>query len=161
MFGFFKKKNNAIELNAHMVGTVVELSNVPDEVFASKMLGDGLAIEPTEGVLYAPCDAEVVQVFPTKHAVGLKTNEGLEILLHIGIDTVQMQGEGFEAFVKEGDKVKKGDKLVAFDLNLVKEKAKSTITPMLITNMDVVEELSVNNGEVNANSVVANVKIKK
>ncbi|WP_337960821.1 PTS sugar transporter subunit IIA [Caloramator sp. mosi_1] len=107
MFSFFKKKNNAIELNAHMVGNVVELANVPDEVFASKMLGDGLAIEPTEGVLYSPCDAEVVQVFPTKHAVGLKTKEGLEILLHIGIDTVQMQGEGFEAFVKEGDKVKR------------------------------------------------------
>lgn len=159
MFGFFKKKN-VVELNAPMVGKIVEISNVPDEVFASKMLGDGLAFEPTEGTLYAPCDAEVVQIFPTKHAVGLKTNEGLEILLHIGIDTVQMQGEGFEAFIKEGEKVKKGDKLVSFDLNLVKEKAKSTITPMLITNMDVVDELNVKLGDVTTKDVVVTLKLK-
>lgn len=134
-----QSSNDAIVSPA--TGTLVALENVPDPVFAEKMMGDGLAVDPTEGVIVAPIDAEVLQVFPTKHAIGLKTSNNTEILIHIGLETVSMKGEGFEAHVKEGDKVKKGDKLISFDLNLVREKAKSTITPVIITNTDAVGKI--------------------
>ncbi|TMW73693.1 PTS sugar transporter subunit IIA [Alteribacter natronophilus] len=119
-----------------LTGKAVSLSEVPDPTFAEKMMGDGVAIDPADGTVVSPVHAEVVQLFPTKHAVGLKTVNGAEILIHIGIETVNMQGEGFEAFVKEGDKVAPGDKLITFDMDLVKEKAESTITPVILTNGD-------------------------
>ncbi|WP_163100904.1 PTS sugar transporter subunit IIA [Peribacillus alkalitolerans] len=132
---FGKKTEQAPDvLVSPATGRVIPLEEVPDPVFAEKMMGDGLAIEPTEGVIVAPIDGKVLQVFPTKHAIGLKTDAGTEILIHIGLETVGMKGEGFEAHVKEGDLVKKGDTLVIFDLNLVREKAKSLITPIIITN---------------------------
>lgn len=122
-------------------GEVVALSEVPDPTFAEKMMGDGVAVKPTEGVIVAPITGEVMQMFPTKHAVGIKTVNGVELLLHIGIETVNMQGEGFKAFVKEGDTVAAGDKLIEFDMKLVEEKAESTITPVIITNGDVVSNV--------------------
>ncbi|PYZ98518.1 PTS glucose transporter subunit IIA [Alteribacter lacisalsi] len=128
-------------LVAPLTGQALPLSEVPDPTFAEKMMGDGVAIKPTEGTVVAPVHAEVMQVFPTKHAVGLKTVNGAEILIHIGIETVNMQGEGFESFVKEGDKVAPGDKLITFDMDLVNEKAESTITPIIITNGDEAGEL--------------------
>ena len=119
MFGLFKKNknNNTITLKAPVVGRCMSITEVPDEVFSSKMLGDGIGFDSADGVLYAPVDAEVLQVFPTKHAVVIKTKEGVELLLHIGIDTVSMKGEGFETYVKQGDNVKVGDRieLVATD----------------------------------------------
>ena len=139
---FFKKlfgKNEETNNNQGVIvspatGKLVALEEVPDPVFSTKMMGDGLAVDPTEGLIVSPVDGDVLQVFPTKHAVGLKTADNVEILIHIGLETVAMNGEGFEAFVKEGDKVKKGDKLISFDLDLIREKAKSTITPIIITN---------------------------
>ena len=129
-------------LVAPATGKLVALEEVPDPVFSQKMMGDGLALDPTEGEIVAPVDAEVIQVFPTKHAIGLKTKNNIEILIHIGLETVSMNGEGFEVFVKEGDQVKKGQKLVTFNLDLIREKAKSTITPVIITNFgDAVEKL--------------------
>lgn len=138
---FFKKlfgKKDETSLNDVLVspasGKLVALEEVPDPVFSQKMMGDGLAFDPTEGVIVAPIDAEVVQVFPTKHAIGLKTKNNIEILIHIGLETVSMNGEGFEVLVKQGDQVKTGQKLVTFNLDLIREKAKSTITPVIITN---------------------------
>ncbi|SER46959.1 PTS sugar transporter subunit IIA [Salipaludibacillus aurantiacus] len=122
-------------------GEVVPLSEVPDPTFAEKMMGDGVAVKPSEGLIVSPVHGEIVQLFPTKHAVGIKTVNGIEVLIHIGIETVNMQGDGFKAFVSEGDKVAKGDKLVEFDMNLVNEKAESTITPIIITNGDAVDSL--------------------
>ncbi|PLT28726.1 PTS sugar transporter subunit IIA [Peribacillus deserti] len=142
---FGKKETNQIKeevVTAPATGKVVPLSQVPDPVFAEKMMGDGLAIDPSEGVIAAPVDAEVIQVFPTKHAVGLKTATGAELLIHIGLETVSMNGEGFETHVSAGDKVKKGQKLVSFDLPLIREKAKSTITPIIVTNGDLFEGLA-------------------
>lgn len=103
-------------------GEAVDLSTVSDEMFASKTLGDGIAIVPKDGKLYAPCDAEVVMLFETKHAIGLRTSNGAEILIHIGVNTVSMEGVGFTAFVKQNDKVKEGDLLIEFDLDAIKEK---------------------------------------
>ncbi|MFK4997812.1 PTS glucose transporter subunit IIA [Bacillus sp. N9] len=119
----------------------MDLSDVPDPVFSQKMMGDGIAIRPEAGKVVSPIDGEIIQVFPTKHAVGIKANNGAEILLHIGLETVGMNGEGFTAFVKEGDRVKMGDTLVEFDVTLVTEKAASTITPIIITNGDDVASL--------------------
>ncbi|UCZ55276.1 PTS glucose transporter subunit IIA [Bacillus shivajii] len=133
-------------LASPLTGSVVPLSEVPDPTFAEKMMGDGIAVKPTNGTVVAPVHAEVVQLFPTKHAVGLKTVNGVEILIHIGIETVNMQGEGFKAFVEQGDKVAKGDKLIEFDMSLVEEKAESTITPVIITNGDAVESVEKEEG---------------
>ncbi|MGG3772797.1 PTS sugar transporter subunit IIA [Heyndrickxia faecalis] len=162
MFKLFSKKAAAEELVAPMSGKVVQIEDVPDEVFSRKMIGDGIAIEPDEGVVVSPVDGEVVQFFPTKHAVGLKTKSGLEILIHIGMETVALNGEGFEGFVQQGDRVKAGDKLVSFDLEQIRERAESIISPVVITNFDAVDtltktaETSAKRGE----SVLLTVKMK-
>ncbi|MGD6857297.1 PTS sugar transporter subunit IIA [Bacillus infantis] len=151
----FGKKEEITEvvLKAPLTGKAVDLAEVPDPVFSEKMMGDGLAIEPSEGIVVSPVDGEVVQVFPTKHAIGLRAENGAEILIHIGLETVSMKGEGFETHISEGSKVKTGDKLVSFDIDLVKEKAKSTVTPVIITNGDALSSIekkalgAVNRGE--------------
>ncbi|WP_085506372.1 PTS sugar transporter subunit IIA [Thalassobacillus devorans] len=130
----FKKNTGELKIYAPLEGKVVDLNEVPDPVFAERMMGEGVAIEPVNGEVVSPVDGEIVQLFHTNHAVGIKTKSGVEVLVHIGLETVSMEGEGFEGHVKAGDKVKTGDKLITFDMNLVQEKAKSTITPIIITN---------------------------
>lgn len=120
---------------APLTGKMVPLTNVPDEVFSQKMMGDGFAIEPSKGEVVSPINGTVVNVFPTKHAIGLQGNNGREVLVHIGIDTVNLKGEGFDVHVKEGDAVRCGQTLVTFDLDVIREKAKSTITPIIFTNL--------------------------
>ncbi|WP_090084578.1 PTS system trehalose-specific EIIBC component [Lentibacillus persicus] len=124
-----------------MSGKVVQLEDVPDPTFSQKMMGDGLALDPTEGKVTAPVDGQIVQVFPTKHAVGLQTASGVEVLIHIGLETVALDGEGFEAHVSSGDQVSVGDTLITFDLDFIKEKAASAVSPIIITNGDVLETL--------------------
>lgn len=153
MFSLFRR-NRCLELKSPVIGRAMELSTVPDPVFSSKIMGDGIAIEPMEGILCSPVNGIVAHVFPTKHAVGIVSDEGIEILLHIGIDTVNLMGEGFESFVGENDRVKTGDKLISFDMDSVKSSGKSVITPMLITNMDMVESIEYKYGDVNNDSVV-------
>jgi trehalose PTS system EIIBC or EIIBCA component len=130
-----------IALVAPLTGKVVAIENVPDQTFSEKMMGDGLAIEPTDGKVVAPVDGEVVVTFPTKHAVGLKTASGMELLIHVGLETVHMDGEGFDMHVKQGDKVKAGDLLLTFDLQLIKKKAASHITPVIITTGELVQSI--------------------
>ena len=132
----FGNKETELSVASPLTGKKVALEEVPDPVFSQKMMGEGIAVEPEDGLVVSPVEGTVVQVFPTKHAVGLETKSGAEVLIHIGLETVAMEGEGFEAFVAKGDKVSVGDKLISFDLSLVKEKAKSTITPIIITNSD-------------------------
>lgn len=144
-------KNNYIKgiLQSPISGKVLSITDVPDDAFASKVLGDGVAIEPHEGVVYSPVDGEVIQIFlPSKHAICLKDEYGLEILIHIGIDTINMNGEGFEVLVDIGDKVVCGQKLIDFDLKKIKDNAKSIITPVVITNsydIDKIEVLKIGN----------------
>lgn len=123
-------------LYSHLNGTVVELEKVEDEVFSAKVLGDGIAVEPVEGKLYAPCDGKVDMVFDTKHAVNLVSQSGCEVLLHIGIDTVKLNGEFFEAHVTDGQKIKKGDLLISFDIDGIKNAGYKITTPMIICNTD-------------------------
>ncbi|MCP3764548.1 PTS glucose transporter subunit IIA [Domibacillus sp. A3M-37] len=136
-----KPKILEVKLVSPVEGTILKLEDVPDPVFSQKMMGDGIAFFPIEGKVVAPADAIVINVFPTKHAIALETAEGLEILIHIGLDTVNMKGEGFSVFVAEGDQVKAGDLLISYSLELVKEKASSIVTPMIITNGNILKEL--------------------
>lgn len=140
LFGFGSKTNEET-IVAPLTGAVKNIEEVPDPVFAGRMMGEGVAIDPTEGVVVSPVDGEIVQLFHTKHAVGIKAKNGTEILIHVGLETVKMEGEGFEAHVSEGQVVKAGDKLISFDLELIREKAKSTITPIVITNTDAAESI--------------------
>jgi PTS system glucose-specific IIC component len=133
--------NEALSIRSPLAGRLLPLSEVPDATFADKILGDGFAIDPSDNVVYAPFDATVVQLFRTHHAIGLRSDTGIELLIHIGIDTVKMNGRGFEAFVTEGSRVRAGDKLLRFDRALVEKEAKSVITPVTITNMDHVESM--------------------
>ena len=148
--GLFPKKKE-LDLYAPITGELIDITDVKDQVFSQKILGDGVAIEPKEGVLYAPFDCEVVQLFHTLHAIGLKTKD-VEILVHIGMDTVELNGEGFKGFVNEGDHVKKGQKLIEFDIDYIKSKGKEATTPIVITNMDIVKSLD----KSKAKDIVAN-----
>ncbi|VDC42128.1 PTS system trehalose-specific EIIBC component [Streptococcus canis] len=125
-----------VTLTSPLTGEVKALSEAVDPVFAQGVMGKGVLIQPTEGVLVAPCDAEVSVLFPTKHAIGLVTAEGLELLMHIGMDTVNLDGQGFEACVKQGDQVKAGQTLIRFDLAAISAAGYPTETPLVITNQD-------------------------
>lgn len=140
---WFGKKDTAQspELTVPVKGKVIPLEEVPDPVFAEKMMGDGVAVVPEDGTLVSPIEGKVVQLFPTHHAIGIQTPQGLEVLLHIGLDTVNMKGEGFTAQVAVGDRVKSGQPLIHFSLEKVEKQAKSTVTPIVITNMELVEKL--------------------
>lgn len=127
-------------------GEIIDLNKVPEGAFSGKLLGDGFAIIPTGNKVYSPADGEVVVLFPTKHAVVILTEEGLEILIHIGINTSSLKGEGFTVHVEKGTKVKNGDLLITFDNEIIKKSGKSLISPIIITNMNVVKELSVDLG---------------
>lgn len=129
------KKRDAV-LCAHMSGAVVPMGEVQDEAFATCVLGEGAAIEPSEGRLYAPADAEVDNLFDTHHAIGLVTSEGVEVLLHIGINTVELAGQHFTAHVEAGQKVKKGDLLISFDMEAIKAAGYLCTTPMIVCNTD-------------------------
>jgi PTS system beta-glucosides-specific IIC component len=121
---------------APIKGKVIPLAEVKDEVFSSEAMGKGVAIEPAEGKVYAPADGEISTFFPTGHAIGITTASGVEILIHVGMDTVEMNGDGFTPKAKQGDKVKKGDLLLEFDLAKIKAAGHPATTPVIITNSD-------------------------
>ena len=127
---------NEVDLHAVAQGAYVPLEDVPDEVFSTKMMGDGFAIEPINGEIYAPVSGVVTTIFPSKHAIGIKTTNGVEILVHMGIDTVSLNGEGFELFVQAGDKVSSKTKIAKMDLDYIRTQKKSTIVMVIILNME-------------------------
>lgn len=146
-------------LFAHLTGTLLKLEQVEDEAFSSGVLGDGIAIEPKEGKLFAPCDGKVDMVFETKHAVNLVSAAGCEILLHVGIDTVKLGGKFFTAHVSDGDTVQKGDLLITFDIDGIKEAGYKVTTPMIICNSDdynTIEKAAA--GAVTAGDKIINIK---
>jgi PTS system D-glucosamine-specific IIC component len=118
-----------------MTGRLLDLREVPDDVFSSKLMGDGFALEPTEGVVVAPVDGIIDSIFPTKHAFAMISSNGRELLIHVGIDTVDLKGEGFELIVEVGQKVKKGEPLLKIDVEYIRANAKSIISPVIFTNM--------------------------
>ena len=131
-----KKKDDAIEIKAYFEGTVLPLEKVNDPMFSDKLMGDGVAIEPDAGNLYAPVDGKVASIFDTKHAIGFVLDNGAEVLMHIGMDTVELNGEGFDLDVSVGDEVHAGELMGSIDLDFVKSKGKETVTPIVLTAMD-------------------------
>jgi glucose-specific phosphotransferase system IIA component len=140
MFNLFKKKD-IIKSIAN--GKIIKIEEVPDQVFSSKMMGNGFAILPTGNDFYSPVAGEVVTVFKTLHAYGIKTDNGVEVLVHIGLDTVHLNGEGFEAHVKVGDKISAGQKIATVDLEYVKSQGKPVVTPVVFTDSNSYSTLEV------------------
>ena len=155
MFGFFKRKEKENVIYSPCNGQVVPLTEVPDPVFSEKVLGDGFAVIPAEGKIYAPTDGEVTMVFDTLHAIGLTSSQGTELLIHIGLDTVTLAGEPFTAYITAGDKVKKGDLLMEVDLDKIKTAGLNCITPVLINNTDAYDKISLQKeGDISLDEVV-------
>ncbi|MEI3612943.1 PTS sugar transporter subunit IIA [Pseudogracilibacillus sp. SO30301A] len=138
----FKKSKNQEELHiyAPLSGKIVPLEEVPDPVFRQKMMGEGIAIIPDEGKVVSPIEGKIVQVPETKHAIGIEGTDGIEILIHVGLETVALKGEGFSVNVATGDKVSVGDSLLDFDLEYIKEHADDIITPIVITNSNDIDK---------------------
>ncbi|MDO5401647.1 MAG: PTS glucose transporter subunit IIA [Eubacteriales bacterium] len=134
--GFFKKLFSKPQdcLCAPVAGRAIPVSQVPDPTFAEELLGKGIAVEPAEGKVFAPCDATVDMMFETGHAVSLVADFGAEVLIHVGLETVSLKGKHFTIHAKNGDKVKKGDLLIEFDLDAIKAEGFNTVTPMLVCN---------------------------
>ena len=131
MFGFLKRKVR--EIKAPVDGEIVALESVDDEVFSKKLVGDGVAIKPISNVFTAPISGKVSKIFATNHAYSIKSNKDLEVMVHIGLDTVALNGAGFERLVKEGDDVVCGDAIIKVDMNVLQQ-AKDTITPIIISD---------------------------
>lgn len=132
MFGFLKRKTR--EVKAPVDGQVVGLDTVNDEVFSQGLAGDGVAVKPISDTFTAPIDGVVSKIFKTNHAYSIKSDKDLEVLVHIGLDTVALNGEGFERVAQEGDKVNAGDPIIKADLAYLSTHAKDTITPVIITD---------------------------
>ncbi|MGX7030319.1 PTS sugar transporter subunit IIA [Vagococcus zengguangii] len=154
MFGIFKKKKKEEVVAFHAVaqGTVMPLESVGDGVFSGKLLGDGYAVKPETEEVYAPVTGKVVSVFPTKHAITIETAEGLEVLVHMGIDTVELKGEPFEVFVSEGQAITPETKLANMNLDKLAETNTVSTIVIVVTNMDKVSNLSTVNEHVVAAS---------
>ncbi len=150
----FWKKKNIGTIYSPCVGQVLNLSEVPDAVFSEKMLGDGACIVPESDEIFSPVDGEIVQVFDTKHAYSIRSSDGLEILVHIGLNTVELKGEGFTSLVSQGDKVKIGDKIAKVNLEYVQDMGYQLYTPILITNMSEVKKINVTEKKVNVNDIL-------
>ena len=127
---------DTIIISSPVNGKAADLSETPDDAFAGRMMGDGAMVIPEDGMVFAPENGEVCFIFNTKHAIGFQTESGITMLLHIGIDTVKLDGKGFEPLVKEGDKVKKGDPMMKVDMDYVKANAPSLATPVLCTELE-------------------------
>lgn len=150
IFDIFKKskKEDKKGIVSLTNGELLDITKVPDEVFSTKMMGDGFAIKSNDGVIVSPVDGKIGVVFETKHAIIIESTEGKEILIHLGIDTVNLKGEGFEVFVNVGDEVKAGDRLVKMDVEFIEANAKSSISPVIFTNLESNESIEVIEGPV-------------
>ena len=155
-----KKDTGTIEIIAPLSGEIVNIEDVPDVVFAEKIVGDGIAIKPTGNKMVAPVDGTIGKIFETNHAFSIESDSGVELFVHFGIDTVELKGEGFKRIAEEGQRVKVGDTVIEFDLPLLEEKAKSTLTPVVISNMDEIKELIKLSGSVTVGETPV-IRIKK
>jgi len=142
MLEFLKKKK--ISLRPVALGKIVEITEVPDAVFAEKMVGDGYAILPENNIIVAPVDGKIVHIFPTNHAFGMITDQGVEILVHIGLDTVELNGKGFKRLANVASYVKSGDPIIEIDAAFIVSQGKPLITSVVVTNMEKVESIEVN-----------------
>lgn len=148
-----------INLLLPIAGEVVALTEVNDYLFNKKIMGEGAAIKPNDNYVYSPVDGEIVLVYDARHAIGIKTDDGLQLLIHVGIDSVKLEGKGFASYVKVGERVKAGDKILFFDREFVEMQA-STITPLVITNSEIIESIDINYKGAKAKEVFMTVELK-
>lgn len=159
LFGSKENKSVEVEIYAPLSGEIVNIEDVPDVVFSEKIVGDGIAIRPKGNKIVAPVDGVIGKIFETNHAFSMESKEGVELFVHFGIDTVELKGEGFTRIAQEGQSVKRGDTVIEFDLELLESKAKSVLTPVVISNMDEISSIEKKAGEVIAGeSVVLTLK---
>ena len=143
LFDIFKKKEKiVVTIYSPVNGKVIELKEVPDEAFAQKMVGDGCAIEPDKGIICSPIDGQLMNIFPTNHAIIFETIDGLEMIVHFGIDTVKLDGKGFQK-LREPGPIKVGDEIVKYNLDEIKDGVPSTRSPIIINNMEKVEKIEI------------------
>ncbi|WP_338936609.1 PTS glucose transporter subunit IIA [Fusobacterium polymorphum] len=143
LFDIFKKKEKTVvTIYSPMNGKVIELKEVPDEAFAQKMVGDGCAIEPDKGSICSPIEGQLMNIFPTNHAIIFETIDGLEMIVHFGIDTVKLDGKGFQK-LREPGPIKVGDEIIKYNLDEIKDNVPSTRSPIIINNMEKVEKIEV------------------
>lgn len=154
----FSNKESIKEVTSVMTGVVKDITEAPDQAFAQKLLGDGFVVFPTSGEVVAPFDGKIAMVYPTKHAIGLMSDSGLEVLIHVGLDTVNLEGQGFELLVQVDDKVRRGQKILKVDLEFIKSKEMETATPVIITNLNGQAIELKKTGNVSAGEVVLIVK---
>lgn len=136
MFNFLKKTDDTLILYRPVEGKVIDITEVQDNMFSDRLMGDGVAIEPDGNEIISPCDGKVLLVPKTLHAVAIEASNGAEVLVHIGIDTVELKGQGFISHVSPGDAVKRGDKLISFDRDYIEKEGKPLTTPVVITNAE-------------------------
>lgn len=153
----FKRKTKDINIYSPMDGEVYSITETDDKAFASKMMGDGVMIRPTQGTIYAPCDATIEMIFPTKHAMGLRLKDQMAILLHFGLDTVELNGQGFEVFVENGQKVSQGDPLMKGDLVYLKEHAKDNCLIVVFTEINEERKLNYKTGSFTHEDIMAKI----
>lgn len=162
LFDFLKKGDNKrVELYSPVDGVVIPMEEVSDPVFSQKMMGDGFGVEPDNGQIYSPVVGKVVSIFPTQHALGLELDNGIEVLVHIGVDTVELDGGPFEIHVKEGDKVTKDTLIATVDLDGIKEAGKEDTVIIVFTNMDVVGDYTLSKtGQASHSEVIGELNSK-
>ena len=154
LFGSKENKSVEVEIYAPISGEIVNIEDVPDVVFSEKIVGDGVAVRPIGNKIVAPVDGVIGKIFETNHAFSMESKEGVELFVHFGIDTVELKGEGFTRIAQEGQSVKRGDTVIEFDLPLLESKAKSVLTPVVISNMDEISCIVKKSGEVVAGESV-------
>lgn len=153
----FKEDKGIKEIASIMSGEVKDISYAPDPVFAEKFMGDGFVVFPTSGEIVAPVDGKVIMIYETKHAVAFRSDLGVEVLIHIGMDTVKLGGVGFEVLIEEGDKIKKGQSILKVDLEYIKSQGLETATPVVITNLGEGKVEMIKIGKVNAGDNVLSI----
>ena len=154
LFGSKENKSVEVEIYAPISGEIVNIEDVPDVVFSEKIVGDGVAVRPIGNKIVAPVDGVIGKIFETNHAFSMESKEGVELFVHFGIDTVELKGEGFTRIAQEGQSIKRGDTVIEFDLPLLESKAKSVLTPIVISNMDEISCIVKKSGEVVAGESV-------
>lgn len=141
-------------------GKVMPLTEVNDYLFNKKIMGEGVAIKPTGNFVYAPVSGEIALVYEARHALAIKTDEGLQLLIHVGIDSVKLEGRGFATYVKVGDKVEAGDKIMFFDREYLEKRA-SSVTPLVITNSEIIDSMDINYSATKSGQELMSVTLKK
>lgn len=157
----FFKNDEEITLYNSIKGTIIKIEDVPDEIFSKKIVGDGYAIIPTENIVYSPISGVIKVIMPTLHSIGIVSDDGLEVLIHIGIDTIDLGGDGFIAYKSVGDRVSYGDKILEFDKTFLNREDLCMITPVVITNSDAYDSIIVNYGEKKEKEVTGKIILNK